>query len=79
MIHDISLLPDSETRMFRALLVVSGHRVADFSVERCADERHVRVHGPQGVATYPSEGWICAVGKHLYQGFFAAQLADGNR
>jgi hypothetical protein len=65
--------------MFRALLIVSGHRVADFTMERCADDRHMRVHGPYGVGTYPLDGWISAFGRHLYKGFFAAHFPDSQR
>lgn len=65
-----SAISASDSRMFRALLLLSGHRLADFSVEACDDEQ-VQVRGPHGTATYPSGCWISAVGKHLYQGLFS--------
>lgn len=55
--------------MFNSLLLVSGHAPAEFSVEFCEDDR-VRVHGPNGTATYPATGWISRFGKHLYEGLF---------
>jgi hypothetical protein len=62
-------IPKSEEQMFRALLLLSGHTVADFSVE--ADRAgHVRVRGPHGTATYASRNWTAQFGKHLYEGLF---------
>lgn len=65
----ISETSSSNERMFNSLLLVSGHSPADFSFELCDDDR-VRVHGPNGTATYPASGWISRFGKHLYEGLF---------
>lgn len=62
-------IPPSEKQMFRALLLLSGHDLADFSLEAC-DQGRVRVHGPHGTATYPRIGWISSFGRHLYKGWF---------
>lgn len=62
-------IPLSEKQMFRALLLLSGHALADFNLEACEQGR-VRVHGPHGTATYPRTGWISSFGNHLYQGWF---------
>lgn len=65
----IAEISSSDERMFNALLLVSGHDRGDFCVELYEGDR-IRVHGPNGTATYPLVGWITGFGKHLYEGRF---------
>lgn len=64
-----SAISGSDERMFRALLLLSGHDASDFKIEICPDD-HLRVHGPHGTATYSENGWISVFGKQLYRGLF---------
>jgi hypothetical protein len=66
---DQALIASSNEQMFRALLILSGHKLADFEVEAYPDGS-VRVRGPHGTASYSSTCWISNFGKHLYQGLF---------
>jgi hypothetical protein len=67
--EDSSAISPSDDRMFRALVLMSGHDRADFKIEICPDE-HLLVHGPHGTATYSGGGWVSIFGRQLYQGLF---------
>jgi hypothetical protein len=67
--NDFPTISPSDDRMFRALLLLSGHDPADFRIEICPHELF-RVHGPHGTATYSGTGWVSVFGKQLYQGLF---------
>lgn len=70
--------PSFSNSEFRALLVLSGYALADFSVETDS-VGHVRVRGPHGTATYTSRKWVAQFGEHLLEGLFDELASDTAR